>query len=65
MNKLRLPCAYRFLHVIRPKTQRAKKVVSDHGASGFCDGASGFCDGASGFCDGASGFCDRASEFCA
>ena len=29
MNKLWLPCAYRFLHVIRPQTQRARKVVSD------------------------------------
>ena len=39
MNKLRLSCAYRFLHVIRPQTQRVTKVVSD--SPGLVDFAMG------------------------
>ena len=42
MNKLRLSCAYRFLHVIRPQTQRLKKVVSD--SPGLVDFAMGLVD---------------------
>ena len=42
MNKLRLSCAYRFLHVIRPQTQRVKKVVSD--SPGLVDFAMGLVD---------------------
>ena len=42
MNNLWLPCAYRFLHVIRPQTQRARKVVSD--SPGLVDFAMGLVD---------------------
>ena len=42
MNKLWLPCAYRFLHVIRPQTQRARKVVPD--SPGLVDFAMGLVD---------------------
>ena len=50
MNKLRLPCAYRFLHVIRPQTQPAKKVVSD--SPGLVDFASGLVNSVLNFPEG-------------
>ena len=58
MNKLWLPCAYRFLHVIRPQTQRARKVVSD--SPGLVDFAMGLVDFAMGLVDFAMGLVDFA-----
>ena len=50
MNKLRLSCAYRFLHVIRPQTQRVKKVVSD--SPGLVDFAIGLVNSVLNFPEG-------------
>ena len=50
MNKLWLPCAYRFLHVIRPQTQRARKVVSD--SPGLVDFAMGLVNSVLNFSEG-------------
>ena len=61
MNKLWLPCAYRFLHVIRPQTQRARKVVSD--SPGLVDFAMGLVDFAMGLVDFAIGPVNSVLDF--
>ena len=61
MNKLWLPCAYRFLHVIRPQTQRARKVVSD--SPGLVDFAMGLVDFAMGLVDFAMGLVNSVLNF--